>query len=592
LPGGKKKEINMKKHPFFVFAAALLALGFGACDIPAGNGGGDITWTVAADGGINAATTALIFTFSEPVAGLNAEHITLAAGTGSVTGGAFSGSGRSRILAVEVNAAGTLTVSINKDGIETGGKTVTVYRQAPSGDITWTVTADGGINATTTALTFTFSGPVAGLNAEHITLVNGTGSVTKGALSGGGNTWTLALTVNTAGNITAAIAKTGIEAGQKQVTVYRQGQTTPDITYTVTADGGANAATTALTFTFSGTVTDLDAADITLASGAGSVTRGALSGDGTSRTLTVTVNTAGNITVSISKAGIEAGGKTVTVYQAPGVPAIALPPSYDTTVRDITFPEKLDNSPLSIADQYNANDPTDDRQADVYGIWYQSLNKMQKQSDNLSGGYGAVKTAYPQLTALGTKLDGAAGGEQTIHTQIGATNNAAAYLGAATGYVNTVLDSIFSGAERSSFDKYLTAYQEGKYYNQKQRTPNDNDFKAALALIGDTGLPAYTGGNTGAVLTYLHNAMLGKINTAMGVGTDIVNSDNSNGPQNQTTVNNLNNDLLNQFADISEFKALLDDLVELGFSPAIVNEETLAPGTISDLQEYFNGMTA
>ena len=83
--------------------------------------------------------------------------------------------------------------------------------------ITYTASPDGG--TTTTAIKFTFSAAVSGLTADDITVTNGTGSVTKGALTGSGTSWSLAVTVNTAGNITVKINKSGIESGAKTVAV-------------------------------------------------------------------------------------------------------------------------------------------------------------------------------------------------------------------------------------------------------------------------------------------------------------------------------------------------------------------------------------
>ncbi|MDR0628531.1 MAG: hypothetical protein LBG24_02610 [Treponema sp.] len=84
-------------------------------------------------------------------------------------------------------------------------------------DVTYTVAANGGPNTATTALTFTFGSAVSGLTAEDI---NVTG-VTRGALTGGGETWTLEITVTITANITVSIARNGIESGQKQVMVYK-----------------------------------------------------------------------------------------------------------------------------------------------------------------------------------------------------------------------------------------------------------------------------------------------------------------------------------------------------------------------------------
>ena len=97
--------------------------------------------------------------------------------------------------------------------------------------VTYTIARADGVDGTadTTAITFTFSASVTGLTENDIIITNGTGSLTKGTLSGSGTSWTLGVTVTTAGNVTIAIAKTGIEAGTKDVTVYKTGQTAPTL---------------------------------------------------------------------------------------------------------------------------------------------------------------------------------------------------------------------------------------------------------------------------------------------------------------------------------------------------------------------------
>ncbi|MDR3123922.1 MAG: hypothetical protein LBU16_09125 [Treponema sp.] len=185
----------------------------------------------------------------------------------------------------------------------------------------YTVTANGGANTTTTALTFEFSEAAAGLAAGDIAITSGTGDVTEGALAGGGNTWTLGVAVNTPGTITVAIAKTGIEAGAKTVMVHKQSLSPSGIAYTVTANGNADTTTTALTFAFSGAVAGLAAENIILTNGTGNITKGALTGGGNTWTLALVVSTPGNITVAIAKDGIEAAAKTVTVYKQSQLPS-------------------------------------------------------------------------------------------------------------------------------------------------------------------------------------------------------------------------------------------------------------------------------
>jgi hypothetical protein len=282
-----------------------------------------ITYTAAADGTAGTETsTAIIFSFGAAVDGLTADNITVTNGTGSVTKGALTGSGQTWTLAVTVATAGNVTVSISKTGIESAGKPVAVHKQGETPDIDYTVAADGTAGTTASAaITFTFGAAVTGLTAGDITLgkTGDTGSVTKGALTGEGQTWTLALdSVATAGNVTVSISKTGIVSDGKTVAVYKQAVTPDAITYTAAANGTADTtASTAITFTFGADITGLAAGDITVGKSGdtGSATKGALTGSGQTWTLAITVATAGNVTVSISKTGIESAEKPVAVYK-------------------------------------------------------------------------------------------------------------------------------------------------------------------------------------------------------------------------------------------------------------------------------------
>jgi len=102
------------------------------------------------------------------------------------------------------------------------------------------------------------------------------------------------------------------------------------ITYTATANNSTN--TTAITLTFSAAVTGLTATDITVTNGTGSAAKGTLTGSGTSWSLGITVNIAGNITVSINKSGIESGNKTVAIAKPASVwTAVDIGTLFDTS---------------------------------------------------------------------------------------------------------------------------------------------------------------------------------------------------------------------------------------------------------------------
>lgn len=60
-----------------------------------------------------------------------------------------------------------------------------------------------------TAITLTFDTDIIGLKAEHVTLTNGTGTVAKGALTGSGKVYSLAVTTTKQGTVAVEVARLG-----------------------------------------------------------------------------------------------------------------------------------------------------------------------------------------------------------------------------------------------------------------------------------------------------------------------------------------------------------------------------------------------
>jgi|GEM_PF-1907494 len=257
-----------------------------------------ITWAAAANNAAN--TTAINFVFGASVPGLTADHIGVADGTGRVSTGALTGGGTSWTLEVTVLSAGEVWVWLDKPGIQGGTRGVAVH------PISWAAAANNA--ASTSAINFVFGVPVSGLTADHIGLADGTGMVTRGALTGDGTSWTLEITVLSAGEVWVWLDKPGIYGGTRGVAVH-------PITWTATANDLRT--TTAINFDFGVPVTGLTADHIGFAPGTGAVSPGALTGSGTSWTLEVSVLSAGEVWVWIDKPGIEAGARTVMVYDAP-----------------------------------------------------------------------------------------------------------------------------------------------------------------------------------------------------------------------------------------------------------------------------------
>lgn len=95
---------------------------------------------------------------------------------------------------------------------DTAGNTHYEYIQKPAAvtptAVTFTAEQTGGTTgvADSTDITFVFDVDVVGLQASHITITPDTGAATKGALTGSGKNWSLAITAPEEGNVKVKIS--------------------------------------------------------------------------------------------------------------------------------------------------------------------------------------------------------------------------------------------------------------------------------------------------------------------------------------------------------------------------------------------------
>ncbi|HPH03770.1 MAG TPA: SUMF1/EgtB/PvdO family nonheme iron enzyme, partial [Spirochaetota bacterium] len=264
-------------------------------------------------------TTELTLTLDVEPVGLDIDDITV---TGA-TKGALSGTGTTRTLTISgitVGNGGTVTVALaNPAGytITPALKTVVVYK-APVAVSFSGLSANGTSGSvTTTELTLTFDVEPVGLDIDDITVTG----ATKGTLSGTGTTRTLTIsgvTVGNGGTVTVALANPvgyTITPALKTVVVYKAPVAVSFSGLSANGTSGS-VTTTELTLTFDVELVGLDSDDITVTG----ATKGALSGTGTTRTLTISAITVGNggeVTVALANpAGyaITPAFRTVVVY--------------------------------------------------------------------------------------------------------------------------------------------------------------------------------------------------------------------------------------------------------------------------------------
>ena len=192
-------------------------------------------------------------------------------------------------------------------------------------DATWTIAEKGGEEEKkdSTHIVITFSKAIAALRGQDIA-VSGVAEA-SGVLVKlqDGKVWEVPIKVNSAGTTTLSITGIkGIKDDSQSVTVFKEGEiTTAD--YSAVADGAANVTTsTKITLTFTEDVSNLLLTDITVTNitNGGSVEVGALSPTANAKVweLAITAQKQGNVTVKITRSGIDAGNKTVAVYVKAG----------------------------------------------------------------------------------------------------------------------------------------------------------------------------------------------------------------------------------------------------------------------------------
>jgi uncharacterized protein YjdB len=191
-------------------------------------------------------------------------------------------------------------------------------------DITWIATPTG--SPTTTAINFTFSADPGALLTTDITITSGTGSATRGALTGTGTTRALAVSNVSAGTVYVSINRAGIASGPQTVMLIVPPQS---VSFdSVTANGSSTQTTTQLTLTFSQVINGLNVNDITLSgiSGANNITK-ILDGTGPVYTMTIgNVIVGGNLNVAVAKTGFDIIGspRTVIIHHYAAVTGISL----------------------------------------------------------------------------------------------------------------------------------------------------------------------------------------------------------------------------------------------------------------------------
>jgi len=171
--------------------------------------GNTVTTVAIAAVGVATDPVAISFTFGQPVAGFDIGHIRVVEDTGLIELGTLEGSGTQWRVPVTVVRAGYVRVWVEKPGISANAQPLNFT------PITWTATLGISV-ASAPTINFAFDRPVMDLTAGDITVGDGTGAVTVGALrqlATNGMVWALDVTVIRAGAVLVSIDKPGIQPG-------------------------------------------------------------------------------------------------------------------------------------------------------------------------------------------------------------------------------------------------------------------------------------------------------------------------------------------------------------------------------------------
>jgi len=212
-----------RRNAFFALFALVMcgALMIFGCDPDTPSG--SITFTVTANTpSSDKNTESLDIKFSSAVTGLTLDNISLT--STQVQKDSLTANGQSSYtlgITVKSPYAGPVTcmVRVNKDGVSSADVSINgdVVNNVSPAD--YNVTNSTKVDASGAAeLTITLTKAVA-LTAADITITNGSGTATKGALTGSDKVWTLKVTGAKAGEIKVKIGNSQVNDAEKTVTL-------------------------------------------------------------------------------------------------------------------------------------------------------------------------------------------------------------------------------------------------------------------------------------------------------------------------------------------------------------------------------------
>ncbi|HWR40832.1 MAG TPA: cell wall-binding repeat-containing protein [Patescibacteria group bacterium] len=391
--------------------------------VEATSGVTNAAFTAATADGVADTTTStkIDLAFDTTIAGLTADDITITNETGAVIKGALTGSGTSwSIVLTSVTTQGDVSVAVAAPAgysISGSPKTVAVYKAVVPTPVTLQTAVANGASGTTTStkIDLVFGTAIAGLTAADITITGDTGSATKGALTGSGTNWSIAVSVVSEGTVSVAVgspAGYAVSGSPKTVSVYSYTAPSTPTIIDVTVAPATATVQKGTTHTF-----------IAMVNGTNGPTQTVTWSVYGNTSLSTVIDASGELTVAADETATELtvratstydntkfGTATVTVTTAPVT-------TYTVTFNSngLVYTTKIVNAEESIGSAAWPTDPT--RSSYTFGGWFTGENGAGAQFISATP-VNATTTVYAKWTYSG------GGGGGTPSTPTTPTHNA------------------------------------------------------------------------------------------------------------------------------------------------------------------------
>ncbi|AWI25778.1 hypothetical protein HYN49_07615 [Flavobacterium pallidum] len=464
----------------------------------------------------NVASITINISFSESVTGFDINDVVVGNGTKSN----FSGSGNSYSLLVAPTADGAVTVSVaagvavdaasNNNNAATNFS-ITSDRTSPTVSISG---ASGTTNASSIPLTITFSESVTGFVVGDITVSGGT----LNTFSGSGTTYTVNLAPTTNGtvavNISGGVATDGPGNGNAAASQYSivYDNIQPTVSISSATANPTNSNSIPVTVTFSESVANFIATDVTIGNGS----LNSFSGSGTTYTFNVVPTANTTVTVAVN-AGVanDAAGNTNTA-------ATSLTRVHDSQQPTVSITSITSN-------------PTNSTSIPVTVTFSESVSNFV--SGDVTVGNGTLNTFSGSGTTYTFNIVPSANGPVTVDVNAGVANDAAGNLNTAATQLSRTFDNVQPGTSITSGAANPTNANIPVTVTFSESVVN---FVSGDVSVGNGTLNSFSGSGTTYTFTIVPAANGAvTVNVGAGVANDAAGNVNTAATQLSRTFDNV-----------------------------------------------------